>query len=133
MLPPLFPTTPFARSGNGSDSLATALTPVGRGPAGPKPPDRLRLSRLDPGQLISSPRPQYPVLAKQAGIQGQVVLTAIISKSGKIDSVQVMSGHPLLAAAAKAAVRNWRYRPYILNGEAVEVETQITVDFTLGR
>jgi protein TonB len=91
------------------------------------------VSRLSPGQLISRTEPKYPIIAKQAGIQGEVVLTAIISKSGKIESLQLKSGHPLLAQAALDAVRRWQYRPYILNGEAVEVETQVTVNFRLGR
>jgi protein TonB len=64
-------------------------------------------------------------------VQGAVVLAAIISKAGTIEDLRVLSGHPMLVAAAIKAVSQWRYRPYILNGEPVEVETQITVNFTL--
>jgi len=70
-------------------------------------------------------------LAKAARIQGEVVLAAIISKAGTIEELQALSGHPMLVAAAVEAVRQWRYRPYLLNGEPVEVETRITVNFTL--
>jgi len=104
------------------------------GPGGVRGPERpLVISKLSPGQLIARIEPQYPAIARQARIEGEVVLTAIISKTGKVESLQLKSGHPLLAQAARDAVRTWKYRPYILNGEAVEVETQITVDFRLGR
>jgi protein TonB len=59
-------------------------------------------------------------------------LRAVISRAGTIENLQVLSGHPLLTNAAIAAVRQWRYRPYVLNGEPVEVETQVTVNFILG-
>jgi protein TonB len=70
-------------------------------------------------------------LAQQARVQGIVLLRAVISKQGKIENVQVISGHPLLVKAAMDAVQQWRYRPYYLNSEPVEVETQVTVNFTL--
>jgi protein TonB len=70
-------------------------------------------------------------LARTARIQGEVVLFAVISKSGSIDNLRVLSGHPMLAPAAVDAVSQWRYRPYILNNEPIEVATQITVKFTL--
>ena len=73
----------------------------------------------------------YPPLARSAGVQGPVVLFAVISKAGTIDNLRVVSGHPMLVPAAIEAVRQWRYRPYILNGQPIEVETQITVNFTL--
>jgi protein TonB len=60
------------------------------------------------------------------------VLQAVISKQGVIENLKVLSGHPMLAPAAIEAVRQWRYRPYVLNNEPVEVETQITVNFSLG-
>ena len=62
-----------------------------------------------------------------------MVLAAVISKAGTIDDLRLVSGHPLLAKAAIDAVSQWRYRPYILNGDVIEVETQITVNFVLGR
>jgi protein TonB len=83
------------------------------------------------GNLIHRIQPEYPSLARQARIQGQVSLRAIISRDGRIENLQVVNGHPLLVQAAIDAVRQWRYRPYMLNGEPVEVETQITVNFTL--
>jgi len=73
----------------------------------------------------------YPPLAKAARIQGRVRLQAIISKQGTIENLQVLIGHPMLVTAAVQAVRQWRYRPYVLNGEPVEVETEITVNFVL--
>ena len=76
--------------------------------------------------------PTYPPLARSARIQGVVVLQAMISKLGTIENLRLLSGHPMLAPAAIDAVQQWRYRPYILNGEPVEVETQITVNFSLG-
>ncbi len=75
--------------------------------------------------------PTYPPLARSARIQGTVVLQAMISKLGTIENLRLLSGHPLLAPAAIDAVSHWRYRPYILNNEPVEVETQITVNFSL--
>ena len=83
------------------------------------------------GNLIHRVQPEYPPLARQARIQGTVVLQAVISREGRIENLQVLSGHPLLVPAALAAVRQWRYRPYSLNDQPVEVETQITVNFTL--
>jgi protein TonB len=82
--------------------------------------------------LVHKVQPAYPALARSARIQGVVVLEAMISKQGTIENLRLLSGHPMLAPAAIDAVRQWRYRPYILNGEPVEVETQITVNFALG-
>jgi len=84
------------------------------------------------GNLIRRVEPVYPPLAKSARIQGQVILVAIISKAGTIEKLHALSGHPMLVPAAVDAVSQWRYRPYILNSEPVEVETQVTVNFTLG-
>jgi protein TonB len=90
-----------------------------------------RVSRMMEGNLIYRLQPQYPPLARQARIQGMVVLRAMISREGKIENVQVISGPPLLVKSAMDAVLQWRYRPYYLNNEPVEVETQVTVNFTL--
>jgi protein TonB len=84
------------------------------------------------GSLLRKVQPIYPPLAKSARIQGPVVLFAVISRSGTIDNLQVLSGHPMLVQAAIDAVQQWRYRPYILNQEPIEVETQITINFVLG-
>jgi protein TonB len=77
-------------------------------------------------------QPTYPPLARTARIQGNVVLAAVIGKDGAIQNLHVLSStSPLLVQAALDAVKQWKYRPYILNGEPVEVDTQVTVNFTL--
>jgi protein TonB len=91
----------------------------------------LRISHMSEGNLIRRVEPGYPALARSARIQGTVVLQAVISKDGSIETLRLISGHPMLAPAAIEAVKQWRYRPYILNNEPVEVETQITVNFSL--
>lgn len=103
------------------------LTPV---PAAPSV-RQFRTSSMLQGSLIRRVEPVYPPLARSARIQGAVVLAAIISKAGSIEHLQVLSGHPLLVSAAVDAVSQWRYRPYVLNGEVIEVETQITINFKL--
>lgn len=93
---------------------------------------RVRVSQgVSQGLLIHQIKPTYPPLARQARIQGSVVLQAVIAKDGTIQNLRLVSGHPMLAPAAIDAVKQWRYKPYFLNGEPVEVETQITVNFTL--
>ncbi|MGC2324136.1 MAG: energy transducer TonB [Terriglobales bacterium] len=95
-----------------------------------EPAPRVRISQgVSAGRLLNKVEPLYPVLARNARVQGQVVLTAIISKEGAIQELHVLSGHPLLVPAALDAVRQWRYKPYLLNGEPVEVETTVTVNF----
>jgi len=91
----------------------------------------LRISTLSEGNLIRKVQPAYPALARSARIQGAVVLQAVISKQGSIENLKVLTGQPMLVPAAIEAVSQWRYRPYILNHEPVEVETQITVNFSL--
>jgi periplasmic protein TonB len=81
--------------------------------------------------LLHKVQPVYPPLARQARVQGAVELRAIISKAGTIENLIVVRGHPMLARAAVEAVKQWRYRPYLLNNEPVEVETDITVNFLL--
>jgi protein TonB len=81
--------------------------------------------------LIRQVRPRYPPLARDARIQGTVVLQALIGKDGRIENLHVLSGHPMLTQAAIEAVRQWLYRPYYLNNQAVEVDTEIRVNFTL--
>jgi len=83
------------------------------------------------GLLINRVPPIYPPLARQARIQGTVVLKAMINRMGDVVSLDLVSGHPVLAPAAIEAVKQWRYRPYMLNGKAVDVETQVEVNFTL--
>ena len=93
---------------------------------------RVRVSQgVTQGMVIHRVQPTYPPLARTARVQGAVVLAAIIGKDGTIQNLHVLSGHPLLTQAALDAVKQWRYKPYILNGDPVEVDTQITVNFTL--
>jgi len=82
--------------------------------------------------IITQTRPVYPALARQARIQGTVVLHAIIDKDGQVAKLEVVSGHPLLVQSALDAVKQWRYKPTQLNGEPVEVDTTIQVTFTMG-
>jgi periplasmic protein TonB len=95
-------------------------------------PQRVRVSSgVSTGLLIKKVTPNYPPLARQARIQGKVLLQAEISKEGTIQNLQLISGHAMLAPAAIEAVRQWRYKPYLLNGEPVAVETQVEVNFSL--
>jgi protein TonB len=111
----------------------------GTGPVVPKlaeptsaPPQKIRVSSgVAQGNLVHGVSPQYPPLARQAHIQGLVVLLAVIGKDGSVRDVRVKSGSPLLAQAAMDAVKQWRYKPYLLNGQPVEVDTQININFTL--
>ena len=119
-------------SPNGLNLPIAGSRPMPVAPPVPQPTIReFRRSNLLEGNLIRSVQPVYPPLAKSARIQGPVVLEAVISKAGTIDHLRLVSGHPMLAGAAIEAVRQWLYRPYILNNEPIEVETQITVNFTL--
>jgi protein TonB len=99
----------------------------------PKPAPTMQRVRVSPGVikglLIHRVEPIYPPLAQQARIQGAVVLSAIIDKDGNVQRLQIVSGHPLLAPAAIAAVKQWRYKPFLLNGQPLEVETTVTVNF----
>jgi periplasmic protein TonB len=98
----------------------------------PAIPQRIRISGgVTRGLLIHREEPVYPTLAKAARVQGEVVLSAVIDATGQIQNLQLVSGHPMLVPAAIAAVKQWRYKPYLLNGQPVEVETTITVIFTL--
>jgi protein TonB len=112
----------------------------GPSPAAPQPsenehasPVRFRLTEQMYRNLLIMPavQPQYPPLAKQAHIQGNVVLDANISKDGVIEALRVVSGHPLLIQSALNAVKQWRFRPYLQHGQRVATSTEITVAFTL--
>ena len=96
-------------------------------------PSKVRVSSgVAQGLLIHQVKPAYPSLAVQARVQGTVVLQAVIAKDGTVRDLRVLSGHPLLVQAALEAVQLWRYKPYLLNEQPVEVDTQINVNFTLG-
>jgi protein TonB len=99
---------------------------------GVEPPKRLKTS-LEPAMLTRRVEPAYPVLARQTGREGRVELHAIIATDGTIQSLEVLSGDPLFYSSALAAVREWRYRPTVLNGQAVEIDTRITVVYKLNR
>ncbi len=95
-------------------------------------PQRVRVGdTVMAGQVVTKVPPVYPPLARQARIQGLVVLKVLISKTGDVENVQLITGHPMLAPSAIEAVKQWKYKPYLLNGEPVEVETNVTVNFTL--
>ena len=122
--------TGLARRGGVWNSIGNSAD-VAPPPPPPVPTHPIRVSHWAEGNLIYRVQPVYPPLARQARIQGPVRLRAIISKAGTIENLVVLSGHPMLVAAAIEAVRQWRYRPYLLNNEPIEVETEITVNFIL--
>jgi protein TonB len=116
-------------------SLNDLFRDIGTGPAVVKPstPPKLSISSgVMAGNLLEKTVPQYPAIARAARIQGTVVLQATIAKDGAIQNLRVINGPPMLQQAAIDAVRSWRYKPYLLNGEPVEVETTINVVFNLG-
>jgi protein TonB len=107
------------------------------GDSGPKvkaaAPKKVNISAgVAVGLLIQKTIPEYPPIAKAARVQGTVVLQATISRQGTIENLHVVSGPAMLQQAAMDAVRTWRYRPYLLNNEPVEVDTTVNVIFTLG-
>jgi periplasmic protein TonB len=124
-----------------TDALVRILGPVPV--AAPPPPPSVKKSVQTPrvriggivqsAKLIRQPKPVYPELAKRARIQGVVRLHALISRDGTIEGLKVVSGHPLLVPSALEAVKQWVYQPTLLDGEPVEVETDIDVNFTLSQ
>jgi len=116
-----------------SGASGAAPPPPPPPPPPPKPTAPIKVGgNVQEAKVIARPNPIYPPLARQARISGDVVLHAIIDKDGKVSELQVVSGHPLLVQSALEAVKNWRYQPTTLNGDAVEVDTTITVHFQLG-
>ena len=98
----------------------------------PAEPKTIRVpSRTEEGMIISRTIPQYPVIARTVGVQGTVVLAATISKAGTIENLRVVSGPAMLQQAAIDAVKTWRYKPYMLDGLPVEVETSVNVVFRI--
>jgi protein TonB len=125
--------------GGSANGVAGGMAGLGMGTPPPvvakvnKPTGPMRVSSgTIAGMATFRPEPSYPQIAKQAGVQGVVVLHAIISKQGDIIHLQPVSGPGLLVGAAVAAVSRWKYKPYLLNGEPTEVDTTINVNFTLG-
>jgi protein TonB len=113
-------------------SIVNTTSNLGVPKFAPVVPQRVRISQgVTKGLLIRRVEPSYPTLARAARVQGEVVLTAVISVNGEIENLQLVSGHPMLVPAALTAVKQWRYKPYLLNGQPTEVETTITVIFTL--
>jgi len=95
-------------------------------------PKRVHVAaRIVEANLIHDVPPTYPPEAGRERIEGAVVLLAVIGKDGSVQDVRVESGLPILAQAAIEAVKQWRYKPYLLNGEPVEVDSRITINFTL--
>jgi protein TonB len=122
--------------------LGSILSGVSSAPPPPPPPPvkavvtpkRITIGgNVQQAKLVRQPKPVYPPLAKQARISGVVHLAAVISKDGTIQDLKVISGHPLLIPSALEAVKQWVYQPTLLNGEPVEVSTQIDVNFTLSQ
>jgi periplasmic protein TonB len=108
------------------------LPPPETRPAAPPIIQRLAVGgEIQMARLIHQTMPLYPPLARQARIQGIVILSAVIAPNGSVEDLRVISGHPLLVPAALDAVRSWRYRPTLLNGQPASVETTITVNFLL--
>jgi TonB family protein len=93
-------------------------------------PRVLRLTHIDPAMLIHRVEPVYPPLARQTHREGRVELRAIIGTDGTIQSLQIVASDPLFDLSAREAVQQWRYRPTILNGQPVEIDTYITVIYT---
>jgi len=110
---------------------------IGGGKAPPPPkvvPKRVTVGgNVQAARLVNKVQPLYPPLARQTRISGTVKLHAIIGKDGSVQQLQMVSGHPLLVQAALDAVRQWRYQPTLLNGEPVEVDTEIDVIFSLAQ
>jgi len=101
-------------------------------PSGPAPRAPIRVGgRVMPPKPISTPEPVYPPLAKQARIQGEVVIDAVIDAQGNVVQMQVVSGHPLLLSAALDTLRKWRYQPTYLNEEPISVQLYVTIRFRL--
>jgi len=124
---------PGGQLGGVIGGIISSTSSVAALPSTSKPtPQRVRISQgVSKGLLIYRVEPTYPPVARAAHIQGVVVLAAIIDKDGNIQNLQVVSGHPMLAPAAIEAVKQWRYKPFLLSGQPLEVETAVTVTFQL--
>jgi protein TonB len=124
------------------DAVANAGKPELGGVMSPAPvdvpklaaavPQRIKVSQgVTQGLLVRQVKPQYPAMARETRVEGDVVLAAVIGKDGTVSDLKVVSGPAILVSSAMQAVRQWRYKPYLLNGQPVEVETQIKLQFRL--
>lgn len=114
--------------------LIPALTPHAPPPPPEAPAHPVSVSRgVSEGHLVRRVQPEYPLLAQQERIEGDVLLRAVIGQDGSIKNLIIVSGHPFLARAALDAVRQWQYQPFLLSGRPIEVDTQILVRFRLSR
>jgi len=126
--------TDSAFIGASADSMEQIKLPEApRTPAARQPVNKIvrQSSEVEASLLIHKVQPVYPALAREIRVQGVVEFTAVISKTGTIENLQLVSGHPMLVAAAREAILQWRYKPTLLNGEPVEVITDIVVNFAL--
>jgi protein TonB len=114
------------------DGRASAQPPPPVQPQ-PKTPKVVHFSHIDASRLVSRVEPIYPVLAKQIGRSGKVELHAMIDEDGTVQSLEAVGGDPMFFASAMQAVRQWRYTPTMLNGQAVKVDTYITVIYNMTR
>jgi len=139
---PVGPHVEFDPGGNvpSDDPGCSGCVNIGGRETGPRPPQpaveppsrpRLIKTQIDPAMLIHRVEPAYPALAKQTHREGRVELRAIIGTDGSIQSLQIVASDPLFDLSAKEAVSQWRYRPTILNGQPVEIDTFITVVYTM--
>jgi protein TonB len=121
--------------GSASGVLGGVIGGAGTAPPPPKvTPKRVTVGgNVQAARLVNRVQPLYPPLARQTRISGTVKLHAIIGKNGAVEQLQVVSGHPLLVQSALDAVRQWRYQPTLLNGDPVEVDTEIDVIFSLAQ
>jgi periplasmic protein TonB len=125
---------PGGQPGGVIGSLISAANHSSTAPKAEEIPKRLVVSQgVSLGMLQSKIEPVYPIIARRARVQGTVTLRAIISTQGTIESLQVVDGHPMLVNAALDAVKQWRYKPYMLSGQPVEVETTVFVNFHIDR
>jgi protein TonB len=119
--------------GTGGGILGGILGNAAPPPPKPAAPQRIKVGgQVEQGAILNRTTPEYPQIAKVAHISGTVVLHAIIAKDGTIQELTYISGPPMLMKSAMDAVKQWRYKPYLLNGDPVEVETTINVDFSFG-
>ncbi len=131
---------PDVGSGDGSGPPGPGIpdgsdrgVPGGKGPVGPQPPVVVVGGQVQPPRLIERVEPTYPPLARQAGVEGEVLLEAVIGTDGQVQQVTVVSGQVLFVKAAQSAVEQWRYEPTHLNGRPVAVLLRVTVQFRLRR